>query len=70
MATATTTPIPQWVSAAQIPTVFGLSARTITDAVRDGDDIERRYIGNKPLYNVESINTWIDSHPEDKPTEE
>ena len=70
MATITTTPVPQWVSAVQIPTVFGLSARTITDAVRDGEDIERRYIGTKPLYSVESINAWINAHPEDKPTGE
>lgn len=66
MATITTTPVPQWVSAAQIPGVFGLSARTITDTVREGEDIERRYVGSKPLFSVESINRWIEGKPEDR----
>jgi hypothetical protein len=66
MATITTTPIPQWVSAAQIPTVFGLSEKTVTRAIADGAPIQRRKVGTKNLYNVESINAWIDSQPEDR----
>lgn len=59
MATITTTPVPQWVSAAQIPTVFGLSEKTVTRAIADGAPIQRRKVGTKNLYSVETINTWL-----------
>jgi phage terminase Nu1 subunit (DNA packaging protein) len=63
-------PVPQWVSAGQIPGVFGISARTVQDAERDGAPIEVRYIGRKPVYRVESINRWIAGHSEDKESRE
>ncbi|MDN5980267.1 hypothetical protein [Bifidobacterium mongoliense] len=65
MATITTTPVPQWVSAAQIPTVFGLSEKTITRAIADGAPIQRRKVGTKNLYNVETINTWLNDLDEE-----
>ena len=65
MATITTTPVPQWVSAAQIPTVFGLSEKTVTRAIADGAPIQRRKVGTKNLYNVETINTWLNNLDEE-----
>ena len=65
MATITTTPVPQWVSAAQIPTVFGLSEKTVTRAIADGAPIQRRKVGTKNLYNVETINTWLNDLDEE-----
>lgn len=59
MATITTTPVPQWVSAAQIPTVFGLSEKTVTRAIAGGAPIQRRKVGTKNLYSVETINAWL-----------
>lgn len=57
---------PQWVNRSQIKAAFGISAKTIEDAYRNGAPIERRYSGTVPLYSVASINSWIDSLPQDR----
>lgn len=59
-------PRPVWVSEQQIPAVFGISGRFVINARNAGADIKRRYLGSKPVYEVDSISRWIDSHPEDK----
>ena len=57
---------PQWVSEQQVPVTFGISGRTVRDAATDGL-IERRYVGAKPVYRVESITAWLQTLPVEKP---
>jgi hypothetical protein len=47
--------------------VFGLNSQAVIDAINSGVTIEVRYMGRKPLYNVEDINKWISALPDTKP---
>jgi hypothetical protein len=60
-------PTPLWVSRQQIPEVFGINSQAVIDAINTDAQIDVRYMGRKPLYNVENINDWINSLPADKP---
>ena len=55
-----------WVSQDQIPETFGISARSVSNAIRDGQQIRRRYLGKKPIFSVEDIEAWISDMPADK----
>lgn len=55
-----------WVSQDQIPEMFGISARSVSNAIRDGEQIRRRYLGKKPIFSVADIDAWIASMPADK----
>ena len=58
---------PVWVDRNQIPAIFGISDRTIMLAINQGAPIERRFVGTKPVFNVDSIDAWLDGLPLDKP---
>ena len=60
-----TTSTAVWVDGPRIYPMFGVNERTIREAANDGE-IERRYIGRKPLYSAESINEWIKNHSDAK----
>ena len=54
-----TAPIaPAWISAAQVPEYCGLSSRKLQQLANDGE-VERRYVGSKPLYRTASIDDYI-----------
>ena len=57
---------PQWIERSQIQPTFGLSARYLDELAKDGHVI-RKYAGSKPLFNVASINAWIEAQPDEKP---
>lgn len=56
---------PQWVSAKQIPVVFGITERSVRDLVNAGGPVRRRYWGRKPLYSAEDIDSYISGLPEE-----
>ncbi|RTE48800.1 hypothetical protein [Actinobaculum sp. 352] len=58
---------PVWVSREQIPEVFGIAARTVDRALADGARIVRRFVGRKPVYQVDSIDAWLAGLDEDRP---
>lgn len=58
---------PVWVDRNQIPAIFGISDRTVALAINAGAPIERRFVGTKPVFNVDSIDAWLDGLPLDKP---
>ena len=55
-----------WVSQDQIPDMFGISARSVTNAINAGEQIRRRYLGKKPVFSVADIDAWISDMPSDK----
>lgn len=57
---------PLWVSTADIPAMFGISTKSVSNAINAGAQIRRRYLGNKPLYSVADIDAWINAMPADK----
>lgn len=58
---------PVWIDRAQVPAIFGISDHTLINAMNQGASIERRFVGSKPVFNVDSIDSWIDGLPLDKP---
>ncbi len=58
---------PVWVDRSQISQIFGISDRTLLDAINQGAPVERRFVGSKPVFNVDSIDAWLDGLPLDKP---
>lgn len=58
---------PVWVDRSQIPALFGISDHTVINALNAGAPIERRFVGTKPVFNVDSLDEWLDGLPLDKP---
>ena len=58
---------PVWVDRSQIPQIFGISDQIIIKALNQGALIERRFVGTKPVFNVDSIDEWLQGLPLDKP---
>ena len=58
---------PVWVDRSQIAHIFGISDQIVIRAINQGAPIERRFVGTKPVFNVDSIDAWLDGLPLDKP---
>ena len=58
---------PVWIERNQIPHIFGISDQIVIKAINQGALIERRFVGTKPVFNVDSIDAWLDGLPLDKP---
>lgn len=54
---------PYWVDTKKLLPIFGLSRDRVNQMIWQGAPIQRRYIGMKPLYNVDSINTALAEWP-------
>lgn len=54
---------PRLLDAKDAAKYVGLSPKKLTQLANDGE-IDRRYVGNRPKYERESLDAWIDTLPD------
>jgi len=54
---------PRLLDAKDAAAYVGLSTKKLTQLANDGE-IDRRYVGNRPKYERESLDDWIDTLPD------
>lgn len=54
---------PRLLDAKDAATYVGLSTKKLSQLANDGE-IDRRYVGNRPKYERESLDDWIDTLPD------
>lgn len=54
---------PRLLDAKDAAAYVGISTKKLTQLANDGE-IDRRYVGNRPKYERESLDAWIDTLPD------